>query len=202
MMFQKGDYILIFEKGKYETKEIETNIDNNKQVDKISLNLIDKSLGDSEIVFVMDISYSMEENDPNDIRKQIISNIISELEDSSKIALVTFAKNANLINDGINKNIDNKIVVTDVFDLVNDDGHTDNSGTNGAAGLTKALSLFKSKQSGKYIVFLTDGEDNKTTEDSLSYPEIIEKAKENNVRIISIGLGDSIDSTNLSNLAS
>lgn len=91
--------------------------------------------------------------------------------------------------------------MTDVFNISNDSGYTDNSGTNGIAGLRKAVSLFENdKDTRKYIVFLTDGQDNVTEE--TSYDDIISKAKKKDIRILTVGLGSEVDSSNLQNIAS
>jgi hypothetical protein len=118
--------------------------------------------------------------------------------------LVTFTGTAKLINNGLsNKSVDKKILITDIFNMVNDSGHNSNSGTNGRAGLEEGLKLFdKESKTRKYIVFLTDGEDNKTS--GLTYDQIIEKSKDMDLRILTIGLGsdDQLDEDVLIKLAS
>ena len=92
--------------------------------------------------------------------------------------------------------------MTDVFNITNDDGTTSNSGTNGRMGLSEALSLFnKNKDSRKYIVFFTDGED--TYDDGPSYDELIKNANGMNVRILTVGLNASgkINQTELKKIA-
>lgn len=56
------------------------------------------------------------------------------------------------------------------------------------------------KDTRKYIVFLTDGQDNATEE--TSYDDIISKAKKKDIRILTVGLGSEVDSSNLQNIAS
>ena len=137
----------------------------------------------------MDISSSMNNSDPTNIRKQIIHNVVSSLGSESKVALVTFTGKAKLINNGLsNQSVDKKILITDIFNMVNDSGYNSDSGTNGRAGLEQALNLFdKKSQTRKYIVFLTDGEDNKYT--GPTYDAIIKQVSEMNIRILTIGLG-------------
>lgn len=199
----KGDYELLFDKAKYEVLEVE--VEHDKDNEKFDVELVPIEESDakkSEVVFVMDISASMDDSDPVDVRKRIIVNILSSMDNNYSAALVIFAKGANTVNDGLSgKAVDKKILMTDVFNISNDSGYTDNSGTNGIAGLRKAVSLFENdKDTRKYIVFLTDGQDNVTEE--TSYDDIISKAKKKDIRILTVGLGSEVDSSNLQNIAS
>lgn len=200
-----GEYTIIFEKAKYKSteKEISLEVDSKDKID-ISLEKIDDSDTEaSDIIFVLDISSSMTTSDPSDIRKQMIVNVIATLQDDASVALVTFARNAKVINNGLSyKQVNKKILMTDIFNIANDDGTTNNSGTNGRMGLSEALSLFnKNKDSRKYIVFFTDGED--TYDDGPSYDELIKNANDMNVRILTVGLNASgeINQTELKKLA-
>ena len=68
----------------------------------------------------MDISASMTESDPEDARKQIMVNILSSMDDDSSVALVVFTAKGKVINNGLsNKNVDKKILITDVFNIAN-----------------------------------------------------------------------------------
>jgi len=195
------DYVVTFEMPKHKTYEEKIAIKNeeNSTLD-VTLEIIDEAdYKESEIVFVLDISSSMDESDPTNIRKQIIQNIVSSLGSESKVALVTFASTANLINDGLSSSVvDKKILITDIFNMVNE-----HSGTNGRAGLETGLNLFnKDSKTRKYIVFLTDGKDNTYT--GPTYDEIIKQSKDMGIRILTIGLGsdDQLDEDILIKLAS
>lgn len=198
------DYIVTFEKSKYKTLEQEKGL--NVGENKLDVTLTPVEEGDYErsvIVFVLDISKSMDDTDPTDVRKQIMSNLVSSLDSNAEVALVVFANTGKVINNGLsNKAVDKKILITDIFNMTNDSGHTDNSGTNGREGLNTGMELFSSAyDSRKYIVFLTDGEDNKYS--GPTYDELIGKANSMNVRILTIGLGEEgqIDSEVLKKLA-
>lgn len=201
-----GEYTVVVEKAKYKASEKDVKVEKDKEANvEIKISKIPEGdYKESEIIFVLDISASMTTSDPSDIRKQMMVNVIASLDENAEVALVTYAKNANVVNNGLsNKKIDKKILMTDVFNMVNDSGHTDNSGTNGRSGLGKALDLFTdNKKSRKYIVFFTDGVDNQ--HEGMSYEEIINKANEMDVRILSVGLGSGseIDETQLKELAS
>ena len=200
------DYVVTFEMPKYKNHEEKVTIskDNNFNLDVKLEKIKESDYEESEIVFVLDISASMDDSDPTNIRKQIINNVVSSLDSNSKVALVTFTGTAKLINNGLsNKSVDKKILITDIFNMVNDSGHNSNSGTNGRAGLEEALKLFdKESKTRKYIVFLTDGEDNKTS--GPTYDEIIKQSKDMDLRILTIGLGsdDQLDEDVLIKLAS
>jgi len=198
------DYIVTFEKAKYEMLEKEQKfVEGNNQLDAELISIKEGDYTSSEVVFVLDISKSMDETDPTDVRKQIMSNIVSSLDSHAEVALVVFAKNGTVINNGLSQRVvDKKILITDIFNMTNDSGYTDNSGTNGREGINTGIQLFSSTpDSRKYIVFLTDGEDNKYS--GPTYDELIEKAKSMNIRILTIGLGeeDKIDSEILKKLA-
>ena len=188
-------YTISFEKGKYETleKDITLISDKDNKLDGSLKAILEAEYKKSEVVFVMDISASMTESDPEDARKQIMVNILSSMDDDSSVALVVFTAKGKVINNGLsNKNVDKKILITDVFNIANDSGHNDDSGTNGRSGLEEALKLFtNSTDTRKYIVFMTDGADNR--DDGLSYEEIIQKAKDKDIRVLTIGLGSDKD---------
>lgn len=188
-------YTISFEKGKYETleKDITLISDKDNKLDGSLKAILEAEYKKSEVVFVMDISASMTESDPEDARKQIMVNILSSMDDDSSVALVVFTAKGKVINNGLsNKNVDKKILITDVFNIANDSGHNDDSGTNGRSGLEEALKLFtNSTDTRKYIVFMTDGADNR--DDGLSYEEIIQMAKDKDIRVLTIGLGSDKD---------
>lgn len=198
-----GDYELVFEFPKYTSSSKEVELNEDKENINISLEKIDEVNSEqSEVVFVMDISASMDDNDPTEIRKQIIVNILGSMDDKSKAALVTFAKNGETVSDGLSEQeIDKKIIMTDVFNISNVDGFSSNAGTNGKAGLEVALKLFdENSKTRKYIVFLTDGQDTVYSYD-VTYEQLIEKAKDNDIRIFTIGLSEKVDDEYLKKIA-
>lgn len=201
-----GEYTIVVEKAKYNEKEKDVTLVKDKvsTVDIKIKKIAEGNYEKSEIIFVLDISASMTKSDPSDIRKQMIANVISSLDEEASVALVTYASNANVVNNGLsNKKVDRKILATDIFNMVNDSGYTENSGTNGRAGLGKALELFSlNKKIRKYIVFFTDGVDNRN--EGMTYDQIISKSKDNGIRILSVGLGTGTDINEeiLKNLAS
>lgn len=214
--------IYYYEEETQTLKELETTIENGKA--KVKVNhfstyvLIDKTVYDSslnnesniydsynyenlDVVFVLDTSKSMDENDPNDYRKQIMSNFITSLNTNDKVGVVLFKRTANILNKGLIKSSSaKKSLITDVFNISNDNGVNSDSGTNGSIGLYTAINMFDNNRSTKkYIIFLTDGED---THNSYLYEYIYTLANQKDIAIISIGLGSSINESLLKEIAS
>lgn len=198
----EGKYDVVFDKAKHVPAEKELELTKDKDGFDISLEAIEEEdYEDSQVVFVMDISSSMFTSDPTDVRKRIIVNVLSSLDSRDDVALIIFAKNADTINNGLSdKAITKKVLMTDVYNISNNSGYGDNAGTNGKAGLKKAIGLFDDDtEKRKYIVFLTDGQDN--VSDDTSYDDLIKKANKKDIRILTVGLGSSVDSTNLQKIS-
>lgn len=198
----EGEYDVVFDKAKHVPLEKEVELTKDKDGFDVSLEAIEEEdYEDAQVVFVMDISSSMFTSDPTDVRKRIIVNVLSSLDSRDDVALVIFAKNADTINNGLSdKAITKKVLMTDVYNISNNSGYGDNAGTNGKAGLKKAIGLFEEDtEKRKYIVFLTDGQDN--ISDDTSYDDLIKKANKKDIRVLTIGLGSEVDSSNLKKIA-
>ncbi len=158
-----------------------------------------------ELVFVMDNSASMRTSDPNENRKTIISSMLALVSNSNiqvTDGLVTFTAASNLVTSTLNQNTDKNASILNLYQIVTDDGGNSNSGTCGAEGLRAGIGLFSDDaDTSRYIVFLSDGEDNRDGE--LSYDELIAECNTKGIHIYSIGLGsESLDEENLDKLAS
>ena len=198
----EGEYDVVYDKAKHVPLEKEVELTKDKDGFDVSLEAIEEEdYEDAQVVFVMDISSSMFTSDPTDVRKRIIVNVLSSLDSRDDVALVIFAKNADTINNGLSdKAITKKVLMTDVYNISNNSGYGDNAGTNGKAGLKKAIGLFEEDtEKRKYIVFLTDGQDN--ISDDTSYDDLIKKANKKDIRVLTIGLGSEVDSSNLKKIA-
>ena len=138
-----------------------------------------------DIVFVIDYSYSMTWNDSSYLRKKVTNEFVNKLRtDSDKAAVISFISVPTVLCDLTNDKDEIKKAVNSIID---NDGYSANAGTNGSAGINAALNLLEdSSAPNKYIVFLTDGED---TTVSYSYTDLTSKAKNEGVKIYSIGLG-------------
>lgn len=139
-----------------------------------------------DVAFVIDYSSSMEDNDPNQLFKDVIKDFISKLRcEQDKVAVVKFVKRATIVS---NLSSDFETVKKEIDNIEYNDGYTNYPGTDGSVGLKVGLdTLHKSEAKYKYIVFLTDGEDNSF---KFPYEDVINRANEEGVIIYTIGLGN------------
>lgn len=138
------------------------------------------------VAFVIDRSSSMDENDPEDLRKQLTKDFINKMNfDKDDGSVVSFIAKAEVKTELTN---DKQKLIEAVDGIYNDSGWGWNSGTNGSAGIYEAINQLLGDESGnqRYIIFMTDGED---TQVSYSYDELIDLASNNGINIFSIGLG-------------
>lgn len=138
-----------------------------------------------DIVFVIDRSYSMEWNDPNEVRKEVSKNLISSLEEDDRVGVISFSRKAyDLL--GLTKD---KLEASKVIDsIVNNNGYGSDAGTALHTGLRAAINQFitANEETHKIIVALTDGEDTV----SGNYKRIIDDAKNSGIIIHTVGLTD------------
>ena len=150
------------------------------------------------IAFVIDYSASMDDNDPEDLRLSIVDQFIGKLRDGQdQASVVKFAAYATTL---VPLSTDKEMLSNAVTGITNNsgDGCDNEAGTNGSDGLHAALEQLEGAEGDyKYIIFLTDGEDNKY---SYEYTDLIDQAKEEGVVIYSIGMGDA-DEELLTNIA-
>lgn len=142
-----------------------------------------------DISFVIDYSLSMEWNDPNELYKDVIKDFLSKLRNGQdKASVIKFVKRATVVHE---LSADLESVKKSVEGIEYNDGYTDYPGTDGSEGINAGLnSLSESTAKYKYMVFLTDGEDNQY---NYSYDDLIERAKKENVIIYTVGLGSASD---------
>lgn len=139
-----------------------------------------------EVVFVIDDSGSMDWNDPYFERLAVARTLIDELPSESKIGLVRFdggwskteALTPRLTTD--KEAVKNFLTRTYFYNL---------GGTDMYNGIQKAFPLYESAQDTtlKMMIVLNDGE----TDDTHLHSTVISTAKENNIRIYTVGLGSS-----------
>lgn len=150
-----------------------------------------------DIVFVIDYSASMKDNDPNQLYKELSKGFINKLQGEDRAGVVKFIKRATLVC-GLTKDKDR--LTNEIDKIVYDDGYRTYSGTDGSTGIKLALDqLEDSSATYKYVIFMTDGEDNQNT---YSYDSLIEKANKNNISIYTIGLGSGTAEDTLKMIAS
>ena len=148
-----------------------------------------------DVAFVIDESYSMDENDPQKKRVAVTKNFIDTLRNGDKVAVIGFcdyAETYQRLTDNRNKA---KNCLNSISNL--------KSGTSLSAGLEKAFLEFpvagpafgKKEEAMKIIVLLTDGQG--------TYNSVYEQmAIERGIKIYTVGLGKSYDEALLRKIAS
>ena len=130
-----------------------------------------------DVVFTLDISKSMDWNDPKGLRKTLTNKFIDMLDENDRAGAVVFRGMADGLNNGeLAKTKEEKgKLKKEVESIENDDGNDFlYSGTNGSLGLYTSMKMFQDDPDKyKSILFLTDGGD---TVHSYDYSEIIRMA--------------------------
>jgi Mg-chelatase subunit ChlD len=144
------------------------------------------------VVFVNDISGSMDWSDPSDERAKAINAILDQMLATDRSGLVSFSNTARVESTLTS----NETAIRDALR-----GLSDGGGTCGTCGLATGLGLFDRppEQARRVVVFLTDGED--TTSGSQTYDQLIDRAKRDQVVIHTIGLGSGANSQLLKRIA-
>jgi len=165
-----------------------------------------------DVIFVIDESNSMENmqnaggwfnsytaadnNDPNRIRVQATKQFIDKMSSKDRVGLVGFWEDSRLMLPLTQLTDKNSIKA--LVDNIN--GHS--PGTALYKGLETAINAFQSNSSDarKIIIALTDGDDQPAVSSAV-YNSITKSANDNDITIFTIGLGKTINSTNLANIA-
>lgn len=209
-----------------DTKELEkvlTEVDKENKILKVKLNHFSKYvIGDSDLVttngnvdilFIIDNSISMYDeaqmiaagynesrgaigNDVSFKRLSLTNNMINLFTGNYRFAVAEFSGNYVKLSSFTNNVSESK----DAVNRMKSNWESDGSGTNIIVALQSGIDEFEDDDNSHYIMLLTDG---KNTEGSLSSKRqaIINKAKEKNVKICVIGLGEDIDDVVLSDIA-
>ncbi len=138
-----------------------------------------------DVMFVIDYSASMVDNDPNQMFKQVSAEFINKLRSGQdKTGAVQFIREAYWVS---RLTLEKERVIEAINTITYDDGYQWDSGTDGSAGLHLALEeLEQSDSKYQFIIFITDGEDNGYF---YSYDELIERALQKSIVIYTIGMG-------------
>lgn len=151
------------------------------------------------VVFALDSSGSMKDNDGDGLRKKLTKSFIKRLNpENDKISIIDFDHKIHK-----NKPLSNNFLeaLADV-DSVNDEG-----GTNIYAAIVEGIKILNSEKEGnsnKYLFLLTDGKDDlgfwEHHPTDKEYDEIIEEAIKNKITIYTIGF-QSVDEDLLKRIA-
>jgi len=136
-----------------------------------------------DIVYALDLSNSMNAEDVAPSRlekaKKIISESVQKLG-GDRVGLIVFAADAYSISPLTN----DYSAIQSYINSANPE-LISQQGTSFSQVLTKAVEMFgKAPTTGKMLVILSDGEDNES-----SISKAVDLAKENNIHIVSMGIG-------------
>ncbi|WP_341873050.1 VWA domain-containing protein [Enterococcus faecalis] len=142
-----------------------------------------------DIVFVVDESSSMLENDPKNIRIDVIRRFLTQVREQDRVSIVGFNASArtycSLTND--------RPTIEKALDSI----QSNRWGTDGSKGLKQGIDQLGNDRY-KRLIFLTDGED---TTQTYSYDQLIQEANEKNIMIHTVGLGSDVQTAQLEHVA-
>lgn len=143
-----------------------------------------------DVALVIDSSGSMSWNDRDNLRIETSKLFIDKLRENDRACIVDFDDYTYLLSGFKN----DKDVLKAALDKIDDYG-----GTSIYRGINKALDQFDNngRSAVKNMIVLTDGEDN----DSYNYDALLQRAKDNNIVIYTIGLGSDVDTKLLTKIA-
>jgi Mg-chelatase subunit ChlD len=152
-----------------------------------------------DIVFVLDNSGSMRNNDPNFITKEVVTNFLSGLGEKSRLGMVIFDETANLVEPLTSlDNAEVRARFLESLDVINFKGKF----TNSPAGIERAIYELKTngrQDTKKIIIFLTDGivdTGNKSQDlekENWLKEDLTRESKNAGIRIFSIAFTDNAD---------
>ena len=147
--------------------------------------LTDKQLLPSNLVFLIDVSGSMDNPIKLPLLKQSLYLLIDQLREEDKISIVVYAGAAGTIIDGVSG--------SDKFTLKNAIEKLDAGGsTAGAQGIIEAYNLalknFKPKGNNR-VILATDGDFNVGISNDESLVQLIEENRKSNIYLSVLGFG-------------
>ena len=143
-----------------------------------------ESYSSVEIVLVIDDSGSMDTNDKNYQRLSVAQNLIDKLPEGTKIGIVWFASDVNLLTQAMvtDKAVAKSYLTTDYFES--------SGGTYMYDAINQGFSLYQGVEDDsvlKMMVVLSDGNSSGTS----SHNSTITAAQEKDIHIYTVGLGSS-----------
>lgn len=148
----------------------------------------DGNLVHIDVVFSIDSSGSMDWNDPDDLRKEAVRSFVSKLKEKDRAAVVDFDYWATTLVHLTT----NKTEIEVAIDTIDSSGGTDLE--EGIREAVDELVRNGKEDHMQFIIFLTDG-------DGYWNDRTLEYAKEHNITIYTIGLGDEVQSDLLEKIA-
>lgn len=151
---------------------------------------------DLDVVFVIDRSKSMMDNDPQGLRKETAKEFVKKLSENDRAAVVTYTR---IAQSECELTTSSALVVDCINNIIDDSGKDFYSGTATHRGIAEGIRLFEesNRNTLKYMIVLTDGEDTV----SGNYDALISRANDIGIKIFTVGLGTSIDTDLLEHVA-
>jgi len=150
---------------------------------------INTDINEVDIVFVLDNSGSMRENDPEDKRLEAAQNVVSSLDGEYNFGEVRFDDGQKTLKS-LTK--DKESAQNAIESLRN----TAWGGTRIGSAINHAIDEFVNEDSRKVMILLTDGLDH----DNISYTQsAVQKANDKHIQIYTIGLGKDVNNEFLEN---
>lgn len=150
----------------------------------------DSTLNGLDVVFVIDSSGSMTDNDSNKLRLDAAQEFVQKLGENDRAAVIDFDSGARVYQEFTS---DHELLNAAIMKV------DSNGGTNLSNGINLAIQQFTAENytrtdAYKYIIFLTDGDGSY----SVSYTSL---AAENGIEIYTIGLGSGVKESTLKAIA-
>lgn len=151
-----------------------------------------------DVVFSIDSSYSMEQNDPANLRLNAPKAFIDQLDPTKdRAAAVSWGGRLGYKSD-LASNLDELKLNIDKINLIDANVEGSQQNTDYNIGIREAINILDSdpKNSSKIIIFLSDGEHNGFEDPPIPYEpnSLIDYATEKMYKIYAIGLNISSDS--------
>lgn len=152
---------------------------------------------DTDVVFVIDDSGSMDYNDENNERKKSTSDFISSMPATDCLGIVSFtASEPRTLLPLTVANESGKEKAKAALDNLENSW----TGTDGSKGLREGIDMLVQSHddNAKCVIFITDGSD---TNCSYNYDSLIKTAQNNGITIFTIGLKNYVNGTLLRKIA-
>ena len=142
----------------------------------------------NNIMFLIDVSTSMEKENKMEMLKTSIKNLVGILREVDRVAIITYNQQTNIVLESISGN--NKTEILNAIDSLKTGGLT-----NGVKGLTTAyemLQYYYIPNGNNQIILATDGlfskYNNEMTENELN--KLVKKQSDANMKLTVVGFGN------------
>jgi len=143
------------------------------------------TLPKSNLVFLIDVSGSMEEEDKLPLLKNAFSQLVEVLGENDRVSIVVYAGSSGVVIDGVPGN--DKEIILDALNSLSAGGSTA-----GAEGIEKAYHLAEKNfihKGNNRVILSTDGDFNVGPSSEGELESIIEEKRENDIFLSVIGFG-------------